>query len=71
MAALTKGAVSDPLTMLCVSIYTVVPRNVVLTHGQSLVCNENTSQIAVVMERVEDGLKSGKLGLIPVWQRLY
>ena len=53
-----------------VSIRALVPRNVVLTHGQSLICNENTSQIAVVMERVEDSLESGKLGLIPVWQRL-
>ena len=56
--------------MSCVSIRTFVPRKVVLTQGQSLVCNENTSQIAVVMERVENGLESGKLGLIPVWQRL-
>lgn len=53
-----------------VSIRTFVPRKVVLTQGQSFVCNENTSQIAVVMERVENGLESGKLGLIPVWQRL-
>ncbi len=67
MAALTKGAVSEPLTISCVRIYTAVPRNVVLTEGQSLVCNENTSQIAVAMERVEDGLESGKLGLVPVW----
>ena len=70
MAALTKGAVSEPLTMSRVSIHPVMPRNVVLTQGQSLICNENTSQIAVVMERVEDGLKSRKLGLIPVWQGL-
>ena len=47
-----------------------MPREVVLTHGQCLICNENTSQIAVAVERVEDGLESGKLGLVPVWQRL-
>ena len=47
-----------------------MPRDVVLTHGQCLICNENASQIAVAVERVEDGLKSGKLSLIPVWQRL-
>ena len=70
MAALTKGAVSEPLTMSGVSTTLSCQRNVVLTQGQGLICNENTSQIAVVMERVEDGLKSGKLGLIPVWQRL-
>ncbi len=70
MAALTKGAVSEPLTMSRVSIHSIVPRNVVLTHRQSLICNENTSQIAVALERVEDGLESGKLGLVPVWQRL-
>lgn len=67
MAALTKGAVSEPLTMPGVSIQTIVQRHVVLTEGQSLICNKNTSQIAVAMERVEDGLESGKLGLVPVW----
>ena len=70
MAALTKGAVSEPLTMSRVSVHPIVPRDVVLTEGQSLICNENTSQIAVAMECVEDGLESGKLGLVPVWQRL-
>ena len=67
MAALTKGAVSEPLTLSHVSIHSIVPRNVVLTHGQSFICNENTSQIAVAVERVEDGLESGELGLVPVW----
>ena len=70
MAALTKGAVSEPLTLSPVSIHSFMPRNVVLTHGQSFICNENTSQIAVAVERVKDGLESGKLGLVPVWQRL-
>ena len=70
MAALTNGAVSEPLTMSRVSVPTVVPRNVVLTHGQSLICHENTSQIAVTMERIEHSLESGKLGLVPVRQRL-
>ena len=70
MAALTKGAVSEPLTLSRVSIHTIVPRNVVLTHGQSFICNENTSQITVAVEGVEDSLESGKLGLVPVWQRL-
>ena len=70
MAALIKGAVSEPLTLIRVSIQDIVPRNGVLTHGQCLVCNENTSQIAIAMEGIKDSLERGKLGLVPVWQGL-
>lgn len=69
MAALTKGAVSEPLTANQVSnIYATSWGS--LTECQCLVSNKDPGQIVVLLEGVQDIFKGRKLSLIPLRFRL-
>lgn len=70
MAALMKGAVSEPLTRALLTKGVVQPGVGLLTECHGLVCNEDASQIVIPLKRVKDCLKGRELSLVPSWQGL-